>query len=1167
MSVQFILGRSGTGKTSYCVRAIVNALLEPDGDQPLLFLVPEQATYQAERAILADKRIAGYNRLNVLSFDRLQFLLLGKNTARPALSRIGQQMMIHRILRDNSSELEVFGSSANWPGLGRQMAQTIIELHEYAKTPDDIDRLLSELRKDERNNLAVLKFADIGLILKKYLESIEGGFVDPDVQLGRACRVAAGASFVKGAKLWVDGFAGFTASELAVLMELLKAVAEAQIALCLDPSDMDLSDPDAGSIDPVGLFNPTELTYAVLIELIKKCKLTLAEPIMFDEAIRFSSCPQLAHIERNIFESETRTLTVADNIRIVSAPNARAEAQFVARQILQLVKEKNYRYRDIAVIASDIDCYEHYIRASFEDCGIPFFIDKRKPLNQHAAIQLICSALQAVTAGFSAGDIFAYLKTDLAPLERSEVDLLENYCLTFGIGGKDWQSDKDWQFAGEDSQEFNEQHINQIRPKAIKPLLELRDGLCLAGSSAQGISAVEFTRVIFDFLDALQVRQRLGNWVEEAAERKDYTAVDPEVLRDRQFYDKLLNIFDELCQAFADQRMSLADLLAILNSAFSQLTSAFIPPSLDQVLVGSIERSRHPDLKAVFLMGATQKQFPVPVSFDSILTEDDRNAAAHHGGFFLAATASQRLAERQYLAYIAFTRPSQFLCVTYPVVDDRVNAVPRSQFIDALESLFENLGEESIAGEPPCLLSKTERGEQVHNESELSELLCSQLGRDVLRDSGPVTRDSFEASREQLSQLLDDICADEQFAELGSTVLSAINYCNCAQLDRDIVENIFGQQITSSATKVGTFAACPYQYFARYVLELKKREEFKLEPLDLGVFYHRVLDGLLKRLNAEGLDFAAVDNEQLIELLKEQISKLVTEDCFISNFARHSTHNTFIIHSATEYLEDCVLAIAEMVRAGSFRPTLSELSFGARDSTLGEYELALPGGRVLSLDGKIDRLDIAEVDGDKVGIIFDYKRKPESFSWAEFYYGLDMQLPIYMSAIRNAANSKVKNPIGAFYMPVEVVPTATTLSELLQKAGTFVYKAKGIFNGVFAQQLDREASKDSKFYNFYVTKDGQPYGIYENRGALRPADFQKVLKFTEKKIIQFVEEIFSGKIDVQPYRLGGKSPCSFCKYKPVCRFDWQINDYNPLESLNKLQALQKMGTANGSEKD
>jgi len=1147
MAVQFILGRSGTGKTSYCIKAIVNELLEPS-EQQLILLVPEQATYQAERAILADERIAGYNRLNVLSFDRLQFLLLGKNTARPALSRIGRQMIVHRLLRDNKSRLKIFDSSASSSGLARQMAQTIAELHQYAKSPDDIDQLMSELAKDERNNLAILKFADIGLIFGEYVKFIEGDFLDPDVQLTRACAAVSASTLARGAKLWVDGFAGFTEAELAVLTELLKVVADAQIAFCLDPSEIDLANPAAENIDPVGLFNPTQRTYAELIDRVKKCKLQLTKPIILERAVRFSSCPQLAHIERNIFELEPSKLDSADNIRVISAPNARAEVRFVARQILELVREKDCRYRDIAVIASDIDSYQHYIMAYFDDYGIPFFIDKRKPLNQHPVVQLICSALQAVTGGFAHGDVFAYLKTDLVPIQRYDIDLLENYCLAFGITANDWQSDKQWNFAGKDNEDFDEQRINQIRPKAIGSLLELRDRLCPVDEPAKTLSAEELTQTIFNFLDDLKVKETIGSWIEEANKNEDGAAANEH----QQFYNKLVDIFDELVEVFAGRIMTAEDYFAIINSAFSQLTLAFIPPTLDQVLVGSIERSRHPDLKAVFLIGATQRQFPVPVSSDSILTDDDRGAA-ESADFQLAPPVTQMLTERQYLAYIAFTRPSEFLCVTYPSVDDKGGAVPRSQFIDNLESLFENLNEESIAGEKIDI-------EKVHSETELADLLCARLGKDTFLTNAD--------DNSRLDGLLNDICSDEQLAELGSNVLSAINYDNCARLDGGVVGELFGRQIQTSATRLSTFAACPYRYFARYVLDLKERKDSKIRPLDIGDFYHRALDALLKKLNEEKKDFSTIENDELLKILNEQIEQVIQSSSFISNFSRHSLHNAYIIHSAAEVLGDCVLAIGQMVRAGSFRPSFSEVSFGqlrhseCREEppdTLGKYELALGDNRVLSLDGKIDRLDIAEVDGEKIAIVFDYKRRDMPFSWSKFYYGLDMQLPLYMLAIRNAAGSKTKNVAGAFYMPVEVSPQRATLDEISKKTDIFNYKAKGIFNGRFSQLLDSAASSGwSKFYSFRITSKDEQYGNYGISAALKPDDFEKVLRFTEQKIVKLVQEILSGGIDVRPYRLSDKSPCSYCEYNSVCRFDWQINDYNILVSLGKAEVIEKM---------
>ncbi len=1152
MAVQFILGRSGTGKTDYCIRSIINALTAP-GEQPLILLVPEQASYQAERSILSDKRIDGYNKLNVLSFDRLQFLLLGKNTARRALSNVGRQMIIHRILQDNKDKLQIFDSSSARPGLSRQMAQTIAELHRYARTPDDIGMLLNELQKDEKNNLTALKFADIDLILREYLKFVEEDFFDPDVQVTTACKAVPTAAFAKGAKLWVDGFAGFADAELALLAELLKAADDSQIALCLEPENLDLSNPSADKLSPVSLFSPTEQTYCALFEIIKKNKLPLAEPIVLKQAMRFSGFPQLGHIEKYLFQYKAPKLRAADNIHIISAPNERAEVRFAAKRILQLVRESNYRYRDIAVIASDIDRYQHYIEAYFDDYDIPFFIDKRKPLNRHPVIQLISSALQAVTGGFSNGDIFASLKTDLVPVSRYEIDLLENYCIAFGISAGDWQSSRQWEFAGSDNDDFDEQQINKIRQKAIGPLLKLHAKLCPGGDTEKKINAREFTQVVFDFLDDLKVKETIAEWIKGAEKEKDNSTVEEH----QQLYNKLVDIFDELVEVFGGHTFGAGDYFVIIESAFSQLTLAFIPPTLDQVLVGSIERSRHPDLKAVFLMGATQKQFPVPISSDGILSDDDRQAAAS-ADFSLAATSERTLAERQYLAYIAFTRPSERLYVTYPCVDDKGGDIQRSQFIADIESLFENLREESIADKQIDI-------ENIQSRTELADLLCERLGGDTL------ARTADEDGK--ISSLLDEIRTDEHLADLGANVRYAIDYDNRAQLDTDVVLNYFEKKIKSSATRLSTFAACPYRHFARYILELKERKEFKLEPLDLGNFYHSVLDTLLKRLNTEKKDFATIDDNDLIKLLKVQIEKIIKENAFLSHFVNHRGYNEFIVQTACDTLERCVLAVAQMVRAGSFRPKLSEVSFGRPHQSersgqphdnIGKYEIALADNRVLSLSGKIDRLDFADIDGIKTAVVFDYKRSNTSFKWPKLYHGLDMQLPIYMLAVVKATGAAKTNIAGAFYIPVEVNPKTATFAELPGKAEKFEYKAKGIFNGKYFKQLDETAESGwSKYYSFCVTSNDQQYGRYNISASLKPDDFEKVLEFTEKKIVALAEDIISGRIDIQPYRIGTESPCGFCRYGPVCRFDWQINDYNILEPVNKLQVIEKAGGHNG----
>ncbi|MCX5646835.1 MAG: exodeoxyribonuclease V subunit gamma [Phycisphaerae bacterium] len=1211
MAVQFVLGRSGTGKTSYCVRAIADALLEPS-EQPLLFLVPEQATYEAERAILSDQRIPGYHRLRILSFDRLQFLLLGKNTARPAISRIGRQMVIHKILRDNLGTLQIFGSSALLPGFAREMASTITELHQYAKNADDIEGLLKQLNFGFRiadcglegggdfnpqsairnpqssvpNRLSALKFADVALVFRKYSEAIEDKFIDPDAQITSACKAVAKADFIKGARLWVDGFASFTGGEMALLMEVLKAVDQAHMALCLDPADIELGisiapqirNPQSAirnSSEGAGLFEPTARTYREMLERLDEAKVKVLKPMTLHQTPRFRDCPALAHLEQNLFRLGASKSKAGGSVRLLAAPSVRLEIQSVARQILGLVKEKGYRYRDIAVVASDLSRYEQYVRAYFEDYGIPFFIDKRKPLNQHPVVELICAALQAVTNGLAYADVFAYLKTDLVTMARSDVDLLENYCLAFGVDGRDWADPEPWRFQDKDDEGFGEDQIDRIRGEAIGPLLELRQALCPDGDLQTRLTSGEFARVIFVLLDRLHVRKTVSQWIEEAHEGGDPTTADEH----RQFFDAFVDIFDALVEIFERQEMTAQDYFGLLASAFSQMTLAFIPPKLDQVLVGSIERSRHPNLKAIFLLGATQKQFPIPLASSGVLTDEDREAA-EAAEFCIAPSSTQSLADRQYLAYIAFTRPSQFMCISYPCVDEKGSPIMRSHFIDELQSLFEDVTEEFVADD---LLTLGE----VQNTSELGELLCSRLGRDVVRSDAvrrcvagilPAIRgrdaldtclrcpDGRTTNDNGLAGLLEAMESDAEYKPLAERIAWALSYENRSVLEPGLVKELFGHCLRASATRLAAFAACPYQHFVRYVLDLKPRQEFKLEPLDLGTFYHSVLDSLHQRLADEKESFAEIENDRLIQVLREQIAELAEKDSFISQFVRRSAHNAFLIESAGRVLEECALGICQMVRAGTFRPLLSEVGFGCPQNAvgrLGRFDLPLPEGRVLSLDGKIDRLDVAPIDGRKVALILDYKRsrRGASFDWGGFYHGLDVQLAIYMLAVRHCGAGLADEVAGAVCMPIETTPESATLAELAdeERSRKFPYKAGGVFNGTYWQYLDANAVKDSAFYNFYVTaKDQQPYGNYARTNILKPAHFARLLDWARDNLIRLATDVVSGKIEAKPYHRGSERACAFCDYMAVCHFDWQINDYNFLRSVGKSDLIERL---------
>ncbi|MBM4024172.1 MAG: hypothetical protein FJ280_02045 [Planctomycetes bacterium] len=1288
MAVQFVLGRSGTGKTSHCVRSIADALLEPS-EQPLLFLVPEQATYQAERAILSDPRIEGYHRLHILSFDRLQFLLLGRNTARPAISRIGRQMIVHKVLRDNLGKLQIFGSSALLPGFAREMASTITELHQYAKSPEDIEGLLAYLEKKGGQSavasevgwavptvttegeeetmgaahpassgcrLSALKFADIALVFRRYSEALQDKFIDPDAQITSTCKAVAKADFIKGARLWVDGFASFTGGEMALLIEMLKAVDQAHMALCVDPGECA---PGGGLGDAThqgnqdaraGLFEPTARTYREMLERLGEAKVKVVKPVTLRQTPRFRACPALAHVEQNIFRLGAGRSRAEGRIRLVAAPSLRLEIQSVARQILAFVKEKGYRYRDIAVVASDLSHYEQYVRAYFEDYGIPFFIDKRKPLSQHPVIELLCAALQAVTGGFAHSDVFAYLKTDLVPVKSSDVDMLENYCLAFGVDGRDWTGAMPapglankgngpearstaaaentasaivsgegqsvgrahptstsgrmasgragvppWRFKDKEDEEFDENRVNRIRDEAVGPLLELRQALCPDGDLQKRLTSGEFTRVVFAFLDRLHVRRTVSRWIAEAHESGDLTAADEH----RQFFDSFVDIFDALVEIFERQEMTAQDYFGLLASAFAQMTLAFIPPKLDQVLVGSIERSRHPNLKAIFLLGATQKQFPIPLASSGVLADEDRDAA-EAADFQIAPSSTQSLTDRQYLAYIAFTRPSQFMCISYPCVDEKGSPIMRSHFIDELQSLFEDVTEEFVADDLVTL-------SEVQNTAELGELLCSRLGRDrayaapdvaappwrgrpalasrghlglVSRDEGvPPSnqgqdalatekqgQDARATADDGLAGLLRAMQAESEYKPLAERVVSALSYENRAVLEPGVAKELFGHYLRASATRLAAFAACPYKHFVRYVLDLKPRREFKLQPLDLGLFYHGALDSLQKRLAKEKECFSRIEKDRLVQVLREQIVELTENDSFFSQFIGRSAHNAFVIASAGRVLEDCALGLCQMVRAGSFRPCLSEVDFGRPLNVagrLGRFELPLSDGRVLSLDGKIDRLDVAEIGGRKVALIVDYKRSRSgaAFDWGGFYHGLDVQLAIYLLAVHHCGAGIADEVAGALCVPIETTPTSATLAELAdaERSGRFPYKAGGVLNGAYWQHLDANAVKESAFYNFYVTaKDQQPYGNYGRTNVLNPAHFARLLEWARDNLVRLATDIVSGRIEARPYHRGSERGCTCCEYLGVCHFDWQINDYNFLRPAGKADLIERL---------
>ncbi len=543
-------------------------------------------------------------------------------------------------------------------------------------------------------------------------------------------------------------------------------------------------------------------------------------------------------------------------------------------------------------------------------------------------------------------------------------------------------------------------------------------------------------------------------------------------------------------------------------------------------------------MKAVFLIGCTQKQFPSPLGYDCVLTDSDRLTAGE-ADFTLGPSLRDELAQREYLAYIAFTRPAEYLHASYPLVDEKGSAVVCSRYVGRLQSLFSDLQTERIDSQPLDITA-------ISTTSELAQVLCSRAGAEAT--------DAEQADK--LRQLADEMRNDNELVSISRSVDYALTYDNKAELNSPVADGLFPGVMTCSATRLGAFASCPYQHFAKYILGLEERKEFKFEPLDKGLFYHKVLDAFVKQLNERKIDLAQIQEHRLLQILRSSIELLLKQDAFIRNFNNRSEHNACIIRSAADSLEDFVLATARMMSAGDFRVKLSEVKFGAADTNLGLCKLTCKNGREVILNGLLDRLDTATIDGRETGLVFDYKLSGRTFSFSKFWYGIDMQLAIYMLAVRSAG---IK-PLGAFYVPIEAGAKSTDFAGLEKQSTKFEYKASGIFNGEYAAHIDGAVQTGwSRFYNYGVSKKDGQYGYYALSGALRPADFERLFEFAEQKICELTARMAEGRIEVSPFRLNTEVPCSWCKYRSVCRFDWQINDYRLLPVLKKTDLFSQEG--------
>lgn len=1162
VKLRFWLGRAGTGKTHAALQAIrEEAKRSPDGP-PVVLLTPEQATFQMERALLTGGHLRASHRAQVLSFERLaqRVMQAAGGGARPRLGELGKRMVLRALIQKHGGELKLFGRAARRQGFVDKLAATLTELKQYRVGPDDLD---ARARRAADDPVLAVKLHDLALVYRSFTEYTADRFTDPDDVLSVVAGVLPGSGVLTGARVWVDGFTGFTPQELAVLRAVWQTAERMDIALCLDPDQDD------------DLFAPTRETYERLLNMAAEDRIEVEEPVVLaaDPPARFRAVPELAHLERELFKRAAKPYAgalpsrapeqgagaaVEPPLKIVAAANPRIEVEAAAREILRLCRERGWRFRDMAVIVRHLEPYKDLIEAVFSHYGIPYFIDSRRSLSHHPLIELVRSALEAA-AGQSTEAVIRCLKTDFFPVTRDEVDRLENYALEHGIDGRGWMQTRPWRYVRRYTLEPEEarptaeqerylEEINDIRDRAVAPLRRLRRRL------SEARYGTELAAAVWRFLEDVGAAATLERWMAEA----DAAGRPDEVQEHRRAWQGVVQVLDEFAAALGATQPSVSEFRQIVEAGLETLRVGMVPPGLDQVMVGSVERSRQPDIRAALVLGAGDGRFPPAPAEDVIFTDAERQQLAAMD-VELSPTSREQLVREQYLIYISLTRASEYLWLSYPAADGAGKEQAPAAVVRRLVKMFPHV---PVVSEPVEPASDKALLARVADRADLAATVARRLRR----------HRSGEAAGPLWWHLYDWIARGGLGGAVppaAEKVFAALNHHNAVPpLAEDVIAALYGPVLQGSVSRLESYAQCAFKHFARYSLRLQERPRWVLDAAQSGTFVHAALKLFVERLSGSGADWGALSDDEALALADACVDSLIPHlggEILLSS-ARHG----FLAGVLRRAVRRAVLLLTEHARRGRFRPVHVELTFGRGARGVEPLVLLLEDGGRLELSGQIDRVDTAEDGGRRWVRIIDYKSSKRDLSITEVAHGLSLQLPLYLAAVLELAESGriaggPAEPAALVYFPVRetlVRIDAPVPEEKLEAMLKRALRMRGLFidDPDVLRAMADDVDGGSQLLNVSVTKRGH---VDKRSNTTDAEGFAALTGFARRKAAELARSIRAGDVRVAPFALGDDTACRFCPYKPVCQFDPLLegNGYRMLEDWSRDEAWQRIREA------
>lgn len=1122
MALRTIIGGSGSGKSHYLYK-MINESAAMNKDTNYIVVVPEQFTMETQKDIVRMSQNSGVMNIDILSFNRLAYRIMDEvgYEEQIVLEDTGKNLVLRKVIEENKNDLIIYKKNIKRPGFTTEMKSMISELLQYGVSISELDMLIG---KQTGKELLNAKLHDIRLIYNKFKEYIKEKYITTEEILEILLELIDKSQIIKNSVIAFDGFTGFTPIQNKIVQKLMTYSKDVWITITATNDIFN-------NLKEHDLFHMSMKTYNKLDKLAKDKEIAIEKPIILNgENGRFVGNNELQFLENNIFRYGKREYKgEINNVKINIASNSMEEVNYVAEEIKHLITLKGYRYQDIAVVTGDIDKYSDYIQNTFREYDIPCFIDNKRSIISNPLVEFIRSAITTVVEDFSYESVFRFLKTGLTPLSTEDIYILENYVLATGVRGrKKWSSE--WKRTYKVKNKIIDiEKINEIRVIFIEFIEEFANVISNKDSNVRNI-----TEALFNLMTKADIQLKMQEYINYFTKNKDMARAKEYKL----CFNEVIKLYDKLVSLLGDDVMDIKEYALILDAGFEEIKVGVIPPSIDSVVVGDIERTRLNHIKILFFIGVNEGVVPKNVQSGGILTEYDRRILEELG-IELAPTMRESSFIDKFYLYLNMTKASDMIYLSYVRTNNDGKAIRPSYLINTITRMFVNVQIKDVSTQKWDLdIITTKEATLKHVIQGLADNKTI-IDNDMFRELYKWYRDN-EAFTKELEKITD----------------CRFIHNDNEKIDEAVAIALYGKEITASVTRLEKYAACAFAHFMSYGLYLEKRKMYELAATDMGTLYHESLLRYSLKIKSLDADWVAIGEETRNNLIHESVLE-VTRD--YGNTILTSTHkNEYIVKRIEQVVKRTVWAITKQIEAGDFKPKEYEIDFGIANSKEMIMNIEEKQAK-MKLLGRIDRLDMCEKE-DKLYIkIIDYKTGKTTLDFAQIYYGLQLQLILYLNAALELENEKtgkdthtggmlyynIKNPIieAAKDMEIEEIED-NILKEL---------KPTGLINSDIevVKMMDNKImeNKKSNVIPVSLKKDGG-YASYSK--VISEEQFDIMRKFAKDKIKEFGSEILDGRADILPYKKANGLACDYCEYKGICGFDKNIPGFK----YNELKAFK-----------